>query len=288
MPELPEVECVRRTLAAHIVGRRVASTRLHRRDYVSGPATGRALLAGAVIADVRRRGKQLAFIADDGRALCAHLGMSGALTWLPPRAQPPRNDHIHVEWRLASSPARSNNTGSAAAPTPAGRLVFRDPRRFGGVWTFPSFAALESERWSTLGPDAAAIQPADLAPRLATRTAALKTVLLDQAAIAGVGNIYADEALFLARIRPTRPADSLRAPDLDRLCRAIRETLAAAIEAGGSSLRDYVNGDGLPGAYVAHHAVYGRAGDPCTVCRRPLAQALVAQRTTVWCRSCQH
>lgn len=282
MPELPEVEHLRRSLVPILVGRAIASVRLHRRDVVTGPRRPADLFAGAAVRDALRKGKQLALVADTGRAMCIHLGMTGQLLALPLHARVAPPTHAHVEWRLA---AHAGPTDHQAGPPEPTRLVFRDPRRFGGVWTYPSLEALVEARWSALGPDALTITPCELAPRLVATSRPIKAALLDQSVLAGVGNIYADEALFRAGVAPTHAA--ARIADLDGLCRAIRDTLDAAIAAGGSTLRDYRDATGAPGGFQRRHAVYGRGGEPCLRCGARLSSAAIAQRTTVWCPACQ-
>jgi formamidopyrimidine-DNA glycosylase len=235
------------------------------------------LLAGATVADIRRHGKQLAIIAADGRALSVHLGMTGQLIYKPgraPKAATPaggRTDHVHAAWRLEEG----------------GHLLFRDPRRFGGLWSFPSVEALIAARWSPLGPDALTISTDRLAPRLAATARPIKAALLDQVVLAGVGNIYADEALFHARLHPAMPAKALEPAQVDRLARAIRDILGRAVQAGGSTLRDYVDANGQPGRHQFSHSVYGRAGLACRVCGSILVGSTLAQRTTVHCPQCQ-
>ncbi|MEZ6242503.1 MAG: bifunctional DNA-formamidopyrimidine glycosylase/DNA-(apurinic or apyrimidinic site) lyase [Phycisphaerales bacterium] len=291
MPELPEVETVRRTLEARVVGRRVTSATLKRRDVLvmpGDPAGGfsrargegrveygrvrqRDLLAGDVLGEVIRHGKQLAIVGDSGRVVCVHLGMSGNLIWRAPRARLEHAGHVHTVWRL--------DDGS--------RLVFRDPRRFGGLWAFPSLEALWASRWDALGPDAIRVRAPQLQRALARTDRAVKAALLDQSVVAGVGNIYADEALFGAGVDPRRPGASLTPAECASLARQIRGVLARAVTARGSTLRDYRDANGDSGAYQLAHSVYGRGGEPCPKCGGALASALVAQRTTVWCPSCQ-
>jgi formamidopyrimidine-DNA glycosylase len=165
--------------------------------------------------------------------------------------------------------------------------LFRDPRRFGGLWSFPSQDALQT-RWSTLGPDALSITTKQLAEAIANSRRHIKAALLDQAVLAGVGNIYADESLFLASIRPKRLAKALKASEIAALAAAIRQTLANSIATGGSTLRDYRDANGQAGSSQLTHAVYGRAGDLCIRCGSGLKSAQVSQRTTVWCPHCQH
>lgn len=270
MPELPEVESVRRSLEPHLLGRTIVRATLRRADMLerSGHPASRAMLSGAVIASTARRGKQLALIAGDGRTLCIQLGMSGQLLHEP---KPGRTlAHTHALWTL--------DDGS--------RLLFRDPRRFGGLTATSTLDAL-AHRWHALGPDAATIRPADLLPRLRATRRILKVVLLDQRTLAGVGNIYADESLFAGGLSPRRPANKVTNDECRRLCRAIRATLASAIRSGGTTLRDYRAGDGSRGTFQNRLAVYGRATQPCSRCSRPLSSTRVAQRATVYCVACQ-
>lgn len=283
MPELPEVETLRRSLQRPLLKRTIASATLHRRDILilpGDPAGGFSrsrsrkrplrvrpehLLVGGTIIELRRRGKQMAVVAGDGRALVVHLGMTGQLLRTKPK------DHTHISWTL--------DDGS--------QLFFRDPRRFGGLWFIPGVSTLDATRWADLGPDALTITAEGLAEAAAGSKRAVKALLLDQQALAGVGNIYADEALFLSRISPRRRADRLSAAQCQALALAIRDTLSAAIKARGSTLRDYRDAAGEPGEAQNGHRVYGRAGQPCLTCGKPLATAIMAQRTTVWCRGCQ-
>ena len=165
--------------------------------------------------------------------------------------------------------------------------MFRDPRRFGGLWCYASRESMEAERWSRLGPDALSIDARTLSKRLGRTRRAIKAALLDQRLLAGLGNIYADEILFAARIHPLSRSASIPPAHCRRLAETIRRVLRQAITAGGSTLRDYVDGQGRPGTYVLRHLVYGRRGKPCARCRRPLRSRPVAQRTTVYCPSCQ-
>jgi formamidopyrimidine-DNA glycosylase len=230
------------------------------------------LLAGAQIDRLQRHGKQLALIARDGRCLVVQLGMTGQLL-LSTRPAAARLSHVHALWSIAAD-------GDPC-------LVFRDPRRFGGLWPAASPAALAS-RWRALGPDALTIAPDQLAAGFAHSRRPIKSALLDQALLAGVGNIYADEALFAARIAPRRLAHRVRPTEINALAQCVRAVLSASIDAGGSTLRDFVDGAGNPGTYRDRHQVYGRAGLPCPVCGTALRSALIAQRTSVWCRRCQH
>lgn len=281
MPELPEVECVRRGLESALLGRGVVSARLLRRDFLTiepltgggrAPDAGGALLTGSTIVEVKRHGKQIAICAGNGARLVVHLGMTGEFIFraaCSPKEGTP--DHVHARWQ-----------------TDAGdQLLFRDPRRFGGLWWYPSERALYERRWAALGPDALTAGVADLSARLRGSHRAVKATLLDQGVIAGVGNIYADEALHLAGVHPKRRAGSLQASELERLHAAIRGVLEAAVSAGGSTIRDYRTPDGSRGSFQVKHRVYGRAGLTCLACGSTLRSGVVTQRTTVWCPSCQ-
>lgn len=286
MPELPEVEHLRQTLRPLLIGRQVARATLHRRDVAVGPhdppggfarqrtrvrpsRLGREqLLEGERLSCVDRRGKFLAIVAQSGRALGVHLGMSGQVLWAARGRRLP-TDHVHATWRL--------DDGS--------RLVFRDPRRFGGLWLADSRDRLAP--WGTLGPDALDIDPEVLVGLLERVRRPIKAALLDQRLLAGVGNIYADESLHRAGIHPRTLACDLTPSEARLLGRSICAVLGAAVSAGGSTLRDYRSASGEPGGFQLDHRVYGRGGQPCLACGRVLEQALVAQRTTVWCTGCQ-
>ncbi|MEM1330351.1 MAG: bifunctional DNA-formamidopyrimidine glycosylase/DNA-(apurinic or apyrimidinic site) lyase [Planctomycetota bacterium] len=287
MPELPEVESTRRSLARAIQGRRVRAVEVFRRDVVVAPGdpeggfsrqrkaakpvplTDDMLLRSARFVEPARRGKQLALVANDGRAIVVHLGMTGAVLVRTKDVQA-RSPHEHVRWLL--------DDGSV--------MVFDDARRFGGLWVVPSADALRA-RWETLGPDALGITADALRHELARRRTPIKAALLDQRVLAGVGNIYADESLFRAGIRPDREARGLSRPRIERLAQAIRDVLHNAVRAGGSTLRDFRDADGRPGSYRASHAVYGRGGEQCPSCGARLRTGSCAQRTTVWCGRCQ-
>lgn len=281
MPELPEVERTRLSLAS-LIGRTITRAKLHRADIcdsrsatdASQKTKPRDLLEHATISSLTRRGKQLAIHSDDGRTLCIQLGMSGRLLLLPsgtphPASQTP--SHTHALWTFDDN----------------SRLLFIDPRRFGGLSTYPTQQALHQFRWSALGPDALSIATHDLARACDHSHRPIKSLLLDQSALAGVGNIYADESLFRARIHPATHASKLAAPQLSSLARAIRFILARAIKAGGSTLRDYADSSGTKGSAQLLHAVYGRASQPCPACNAPLQGLRLAQRATVFCPICQ-
>lgn len=225
------------------------------------------LLDGAEVARLERRGKRLAIVATDGRVLVVQLGMSGQLACGPGIAR----SHRHVTWNVAGR---------------RDPLVFRDPRRFGGVTAYRSVADVHAAWDAALGPDALRVTERALARALGG-TRPVKCALLDQATIAGVGNIYADESLHRAGIDPRTRCDVLGSHDIRHLARAIRSTLRDAIAHGGSTLRDHRTGTGRHGQAQLLHAVYGRAGMPCLRCGTPLRGIRLGGRATCWCPTCQ-
>jgi formamidopyrimidine-DNA glycosylase len=281
MPELPEVEHLRRSLEPMLLGRRVIAASLLRRDMcqsfsargvAKARTTGASLLAGAAISKLLRHGKQLAIVADSGAVLLVHLGMTGRLVAHERDEALP--SHTHARWTIETNSSRLS-------------LLFIDPRRFGGLWTYPSLGALHEHRWSRLGPDALTIRDADLRAKLRNSNRPIKASLLDQETVAGVGNIYADEALFEAKIAPTTIARTIKVDCVSTLAAALRLILSRSVLAGGSTLRNYVDASGQPGRAQDGHLVYGRAGEPCARCGGILRSGVVAQRTTVWCTACQ-
>jgi formamidopyrimidine-DNA glycosylase len=288
MPELPEIEHLRRTLARHLVGARVLRVELRRRDIVRRAGSRKAvravgkhdLLEGAVVRDLLRRGKSLVLVVDDPRVLALHMGMTGNMSITRDDGESTSTSslaskHVHCEWLLRT------RRGQRV------RMRFRDPRRFGGLWPFASMDDLHRRGWSRLGPDALSINAATLRSRLLRTRQPIKAALLNQALIAGIGNIYADESLFAARIHPCRGPQSLERNEWRRLAGAIRRVLRLAIEAGGSTIRDYADSSGAAGRFTGKHRVYGRTGCACTRCRHSLRSMTVGQRTTVFCHRCQ-
>ncbi|MDB5294620.1 MAG: formamidopyrimidine-DNA glycosylase [Phycisphaerales bacterium] len=275
MPELPEVETVVATLRPRLVGRTLVVAGLSRDDIVT-PSTADlpALLAGRRVVDVSRRGKRIVFALDDGCRFYVHLGMTGQLTVAAADAAAP--PHTHLEIKLGPAvPAGGSGRGEV--------LRFRDPRRFGGVW----WLGPDEPADRGMGPEPLTLRPAALALRLAGTARAVKVALLDQAVVAGLGNIYVDESLFLARIHPLRPARGLTAPEVGRLSRAIKLTLRRAIRHRGSTLRDYRDADGNAGGFQSLHRVYDRAGEPCRACRTAVARIVLGGRSTHFCPKCQ-
>jgi formamidopyrimidine-DNA glycosylase len=281
MPELPEVENVRLGLLNAVVGRKVDRVTLRRADIVHGKKRPTDLLRGQHITRIGRLGKQLALVGDAGPhgrdsghepCVCIHLGMTGSLRYYPPGEPFKPDKHTHVIWRMAQG----------------GQMAFRDPRRFGGLWTFASFGDLAEQRWSHLGEDALTITPARLHAKLCRTQRPIKAALLDQSVVAGLGNIYVDELLFGCHVSPLRPACEVGRPEVRHMVRRMRRLLHRAIGLGGSTLRDYVDARGRSGGFQNRHTVYGRSGQLCLHCGVPLTSLQLAGRTTVYCEQCQH
>ena len=270
MPELPEVESTRRELARDLAGAAIAEAVVRdRRLRWPVPAELPGRLAGRSIRAVDRRAKYLLIGVGNGTVL-VHLGMSGSLRLLDSRSPPRPHDHIDIV--LADGRC----------------LRYHDPRRF-GCWLWTESDPARHRLLAHLGPEP--LEPefdgAWLHGRLRGRAASIKNLLMDSRIVAGVGNIYASEALFIAGIDPRRAGGRISRRRIDRLVRAIRQVLSVAVEAGGTTLRDYARTDGAIGAFVHRLNVYGRDGEPCRRCAAPVASVVLGQRTTWFCRRCQ-
>jgi len=270
MPELPEVETVAAGLRAVISGRRIrdARCRLPKLLRETRPVDLEAL-AGSRISGVRRRGKVL-IIEAESRALLFHLKMTGQFLWV--RADEPADKHTHFV--LAFHDA-------------AEELRFRDVRKFGFCRCLLCAEVEASDEVGRLGPEPLEIGPEEFAARIAARKGRLKSVLLDQRVLAGVGNIYADESLHAAGLHPLTAAGRLNPGELIRLRSALRRILKAAIAAGGSSVRDYRGVGGEIGDFQTRHRVYGRAGEKCRRCGGTIRRIVVGGRSTFFCPKCQ-
>lgn len=290
MPELPEVEVTRRKIAPALVGRVISGVATTRPSYffLTPPAELARRLAGRKCADLQRLGKYLLATLDDNSRLLLHLGMTGQLftqgsaslrllsatarATLAPEQQPAfvPDRHTHLTISFADN---------------GPRVFFRDTRKFGKVlWLAPGQS---DPRLDKLGPDALAVTGDVIFTAARKRRTAIKTLLLDQSVLAGAGNIYADEALFHAGVRPKRPAGKVTRGQCDNIARALRQVLQRSIDTGGSSISDYIAPDGQDGAYQDERMVYARAGQPCKVCRTPIRRAVIGQRGTHWCPHCQ-
>ncbi len=278
MPELPEVEVTRRTIAAGLRGSRVFGARLGK-PLRWALGCDPAALAGRTVGEVSRRAKYLWLplgpregrTADDAGGLLMHLGMSGSLGF---SADPgPAGNHDHFD-----------------LVTTAGTLRLRDPRRFGAViWSASLDEAPASRLLTGLGaePFDPALTPLSFHAALKPRRTAIKSVLLSGDVIVGAGNIYACEALFRAGIDPRARAATLSRPRAERLLSSVRSTLSRALDVGGSTLRDFRDAHGMGGEFQHEAAVYGREDQPCVQCGAPVRRIVQGQRATYFCRVCQ-
>jgi formamidopyrimidine-DNA glycosylase len=268
MPELPEVETTRRGIEPHLLGQRIDAL-VVRQPQLRWPIPAAAIaLKHATVTAVRRRAKFLLIDTDKGQLLL-HLGMSGSLRVLP--SGTPVGKHDHADLVLSG-----------------GQLLrFNDPRRFGAVLfseqpdNHPLLARLGPEPLSD------ALTGAWLHQRGKGRKQAIKTFIMDNHTVVGVGNIYAQESLFLAGIHPSRPAGRISAERYDTLASVIKEVLRRAIKAGGTTLKDFTRVDGQPGYFAQSLNVYGRQGEACLICATTLKGARHGQRSTAYCPRCQ-
>ncbi|MBF0426787.1 MAG: bifunctional DNA-formamidopyrimidine glycosylase/DNA-(apurinic or apyrimidinic site) lyase [Magnetococcales bacterium] len=272
MPELPEVETVCRGIAARIVGRQICAIEVRRAD-LRWPVPVVELqnkAVGAVVEAVRRRGKYALIVCTNG-CVGIHLGMSGSLRWVAPTDDWLKHDHAVLAF--ADSLA----------------LRFHDPRRFGALFWADSPCATHP-LLTNLGvePLAEAFQGDFLFEHARLRKTNIKNLLMDARIVVGVGNIYANEALFLAGIHPLRPANTLARSACQRLVSATREILAAAIDRGGTTIRNFRNSDGNLGYFQMDLRVYHKQGSPCSTCNTPIQMVRSGGRSTFFCPVCQH
>jgi formamidopyrimidine-DNA glycosylase len=261
MPELPEVETVVRTLRPAIVGRRILNAEFSQLRVLRGsPHETTKALVGRRIKSIERRGKFIAIRLDRGY-LVVHLGMTGKLL-----VNAEQTKFTHAIFTLDQ-----------------GMLHYDDQRQFGRI----EYGDELPDRVAALGPEPLEVTLADFTARVKARKSPIKAVLLNQSVVRGVGNIYADEALFRAGVHPKRAAASLGKDRVERIYRAMREVLAEAIESRGSSVSNYVDADGRKGSFQLAHRVYRRTGEPCTKCGTAIRRIVVAQRGTHFCPKCQ-
>jgi formamidopyrimidine-DNA glycosylase len=290
MPELPEVEVTRRRIAPLLVGREIQRVRTTADSYffLTRPARLRRGLLGRTVVDLSRLGKYLVAGLDGGARLVVHLGMTGQLfaagatsprllsatarASLPPEAQPAFRPDAHTHLRLAFRDAGAE-------------VYLRDVRKLGKVLLLGK--GEDHPRLQLLGRDALEVTGSHLFEATRGRSAAIKTLLLDQSTIAGVGNIYADEALFLAGVKPGRRAGRVTRAECDAIAAAIRRVLARSIETGGTSISDYIAPDGSDGAYQSERHVYARKGEACPRCGARVKRVVIGQRGTHFCPGCQ-
>jgi formamidopyrimidine-DNA glycosylase len=270
MPELPEVETTRRGIAPALEGRCITALRVReRRLRWPVPAGLEHRLRGQRVLQLSRRAKYLLLETPAGTALL-HLGMSGSMRIVAPCEAPETHDHFDI-------------------CTDAGDIIrFNDPRRFGSL-LWGGSTPLQHPLLAQLGPEplSAAFDGAHLRARARQRQVAIKQFIMNSQVVAGVGNIYANEALFRAGIHPGRAAGRIALPRMERLATEIRAVLAEAIEVGGTTLRDYRGGDGKPGYFRQRLQVYERGGKPCRSCAAPVRHIVQGQRSTYYCVNCQ-
>jgi formamidopyrimidine-DNA glycosylase len=290
MPELPEVEVTRRRIAPALLGRTIATVRTTRDSYffLTHPSSLRRRLRDRTVIRLERRGKYLVAGLDDGSRLALHLGMTGQLfasgatsvrllsatarASLPPEQQPTFRGDAHTHLVLGFRDGVPD-------------VLFRDVRKFGKVmWLAPGE---RHDRLDRLGVDALRATEEDLFTATRRRKLSIKNLLLDQSVIAGVGNIYADEALFLAGVRPGRRAGRVTRRECRNVVRALSNVLQRSIATGGSSISDWVAPDGSDGRYQDERRVYARGGEPCLHCGARIKRTILGQRSTHYCPVCQ-
>ena len=273
MPELPEIETVKRTLTPLLPGRRITAVRVLKPEVVAypSPQTFAARLEGATFGELARRGKYLLMSLDSGDTLIAHLRMTGRFLYAP--ADYEQKPHTHVILSLDNG----------------NELRFSDVRRFGRLWLIPAGSEDTVSGIHKLGPEplSAACGAAYYRDKLAGRRINIKQGLLDQSVVAGLGNIYVDEALFQAGLDPRRPAGQLTEAEWQALAQAIPQILQKAIENNGTTFRDYLDGEGNAGHNLPNLQAYGRAGQPCLKCGTTMERLVVAGRGTTFCPKCQ-
>jgi formamidopyrimidine-DNA glycosylase len=290
VPELPEVEVTRRRLTPILVGRTIQRVETTKNSYffLTKPEELKRRLVGRTVRELNRHGKYLLAGLDDGDRLLLHLGMTGQLfssavssvrlfsaktrSSLPPEAlrafKPDQHTHLTLHFEDGEP-----------------SVMFRDVRKFGKVLLLR--AGTDDPRLEKLGIDALSATGNTLFEAARSRKIPIKTLLLDQSVIAGIGNIYADEALFLARVRPTRGARRVTALECDAIVSAAKRVMKRSIQTGGSSISDYVTPDGSDGGYQNERKVYARKGLPCLACQTPLRRIVLATRATHYCPECQ-
>lgn len=272
MPELPEVETIRRTLLEHVRDIKIEQVKLIWPGAVRGweDKAFEDSVIGRRIQTIDRRGKYLLIRLDEDLTLIAHMRMTGRLNYYPDHQEPEK--HTHVVFRLEH-----------------GEVHFSDVRKFGRIQAIPTPLCFSGSTLGKLGPEPLEEEftPAVLKDRFGKKKVCLKAALLDQHVLAGMGNIYVDESLFLAGLSPDRRVDTLSEEDISKLHQAIQKVLQAGIDAQGTSFRDYRDANGEKGSFEEALQVYGRGGKPCQVCGQTLERIRLAGRTTVFCSICQ-
>ena len=271
MPELPEVETIVRGLSKSLNGLEIASAQLLCPEiYTEAEPSTLKRIKGRTILNIRRRGKMICFDCERDLTLLIHLGMTGQLFCAYPNQ--PIDKHTHFLLGFESFQQE---------------LRFRDVRKFGFLSCFFSDEAMGQKKLDRLGPEPLEIGYSDFVSLFKGHKARLKSLLLDQSFIAGIGNIYADEILFQAQLHPLLPAHSLQRVELRRLWRAVRKVLHQAIEHKGSSIRDYMDSKSQKGRFQDYHQVYGKESSPCSVCGQTIIRIRVNGRSSFYCPECQ-
>jgi formamidopyrimidine-DNA glycosylase len=269
MPELPEVEEVRRTLEPCVMGKTVKRVQLLRADYLRHAAFSLDHLVGRQVMQTHRHGKKIFCRFNDAQTLVFHLGMTGRILCLPHGVSPGHHTHLILEF------------------TSGFNLHFQDPRRFGGIWHYADAQEAFAEQISNrIGVDALQLTTKHLAGWTRRKTQ-LKAELLSQRTTAGLGNIYVDEALWFAKLHPMMRIDKISTDQRHKLVSSIRKVLQASIRFGGTTLRDYRNVAQQKGEFASRLRAYGRGGLPCHRCSHTLKTIKITGRTTVFCPSCQ-
>lgn len=297
MPELPEVESLRRSLKPYIIGKTIKAISVHKPKLVSGSGTVRQPLdykkqefetnpIGAQITDITRVAKNLILHLSNGQVILVHLKMTGQLVYQDDNQNKVLGGHP-IELSESTLP---NQHSHIIFELNQGTLYYNDVRMFGYVLLYPSLDSIyKIGHFDKIGLD-----PFDsnftseyLYKNLKTKKSKLKTVLLNQSIVTGLGNIYADEVCFKAGILPTRMANNLNKKEVSKLYDAITEIIPKAVEMGGSSIANYIMADGSRGTYAREHKVYGKAGKECMICAQILQKTTINSRTTVFCQFCQ-
>ncbi len=271
MPELPEVETTRKGITPYVVGETVKDIIIRERQLRwPVPAGLKRSLKNQLIRKLRRRAKYLLFYTDSG-CMILHLGMSGSLRIINDTQTPEKHDHVDIIFESGQT------------------LRFRDPRKFGSIlWTKGD--PMKHKLIDHLGPEPLSdeFQAEYLYARSRKRTKAIKTFIMDSCIVVGVGNIYANEALYHAGIKPTQRAGKISKTKYERLVVEIKNVLSHAIKKGGTTLRDFINGEGKPGYFKNELQVYDRKDEPCNCCGSPIKMMRQGQRSTYYCTKCQH
>lgn len=270
MPELPEVETTRKGIAPFVVGEVVKDIIIRERQLRWPiPVSLKRSLKNRTIRKLRRRAKYLLFYTDNG-CMILHLGMSGSLRIIDAGLPPEKHDHVDIVFESGRS------------------LRFHDPRKFGAIlWTTND--PLDHKLIKHLGPEPLSkeFNTDYLFAKSRKRTQSIKTFVMDSRIVVGVGNIYANEALFMSGINPKREAGKMSKTHIEKLVTNIKRVLKSAIKKGGTTLRDFINGEGKPGYFRNELQVYGREGEPCLHCRQPIKMIRLGQRSTFFCPGCQ-